>query len=930
MSGAMRLPEGGDIDRGTRLAFTFDGRPVWGFSGDSIASALIANGVRIVGRSFKYHRPRGIFALGAEEPNAIVDLRHGGRHDPNARATIELLHDGMAIRSIHARGTAAHDRLAVMDRLHRFIPAAFYYKTFFWPGWMFHEGRIRALAGLGRLDPGVRTGLGRQCFASVDLCVIGAGPAGLAAARDGVARGERVLIADEQIEPGGSALIRHYDVDGRPGRAWTVEARRDLKRLGATVLTRATGIALYDHNTVAIVERSLAGSAAWNGERLWGVRAKRIVLATGAIERPLLFAGNDRPGVMLAGAVLGYLRRQAVRAGGTIVVATNNDSAYETALALKQAGAAVTLVDSRAAPPLLHEAQAAGIDLRIGARVAAALGRQEVEGVEISTGERIAADTLAVSGGWSPAIHLYAHAGGVPRWHDRLGAYVPGEPLPGITVVGAAYRIPDAYAGAPELPQDAGKGRVWVDLQNDVTVKDIQLAVRESFKAAEHLKRYTTLGMASDQGKTSGVNGLAVLAATTGRAMADLGPTTFRPPYVPVAFSTLAGVERGELLAPVRRLPAENVHRAEGAVFREYGCILRPAWYASGDQAIAGEGLVARSSVTIFDASPLGKIEVIGPDAAAFLDFIFYTRMSTLAPGRLRYGLLLTEGGVIFDDGVVLRLTGDHFVVSCSSSHVKAVVGHFEEWRQDRYDMRRVLIQDATPHWATMTVAGRIWCRKVIEKLSPGAALDDASLPHMAMVEGCFRGAPARISRVSFTGERSYEISVPAGQAAALWSEARSHGANPIGVEALSLLRAEKGFIIVGADTDGETMPHDIGMGGPREKRQDAYVGDRSLFTPAAMDAHRKQLVGIAAVGAAALPVGAHAVTGSGMARRSLGYVTSSYWSKALNRPVALGLIQNGRARLGDELSFHHLGSVHAGRIVPPCFLDPEGARLHA
>jgi len=959
MTGPRRLPEGGEIDRRQPLEFSFDGISYRGFAGDTLASALLANGVRIVGRSFKYHRPRGILSAGPEEPNAILDLRHGPRHDPNARATMELLADGMALRSVHARGTAARDRLAFLDRFARFIPAAFYYKTFMWPHWRLYEDRIRAMAGLGQLDPASSAHSAAHHHHDTDLCVIGAGPAGLAAALAGVRQGRRVLLVDEGTALGGSLLARAAEIDGRAGRDWAADCQRQLSDGGARVLTQATAIGLYDHLSAVVVEKGVAASA--NGERIHLIRAKQMVIATGAIERPMLFANNDLPGVMLAGAALTYLRRYAVRAGAEAVIATNNDSAYELAVALRAAGSAVRIIDARPERELpawqRDRIRVSGATLHAGVTVAAALGRNVVEGVRLSDGTQFPADLVAQTGGWTPSLHLYCHAKGRPLWNAEEGAFLPGTDLPGIAVIGAASgawaldralqqatlsvggNAGDASkASAPDerwtarplaaSQAQSGKARIWVDLQNDVTSKDIALAARENFVSVEHLKRYTTLGMATDQGKTSNINGLAVLSAETGRDIGAIGVTTFRPPYVPVSMASVSGLERGELQVPIRRLAAENVHRQEGAQFRDYGGTLRPAWYGADRTVVAQECLAARNEVVVMDASSLGKIEVIGPAAAALLDFVYYTPMSGLKPGRLRYGLSLTETGLVADDGVVLRLAPENFVVSCSSSHVAAMVAQFEAWRQDHFDLDSVFVHDATPHWATMAISGPK-AKAVMASLGLGIDLDDGKLPHMAAAAGRFAGRPARVARVSFTGERSYEISVPAGLAADLWGQARAAGAKPLGIEALNILRAEKGYIYVGQDTDGETMPQDLGMTGPRDKRQEAYVGDRSLFTPAAQATGRKQLVGLAASGRDPLPAGANAIAISAGRKHSLGYVTSSYVSPVLGGPIALALIEDGLSRMGETLSFEHLGQVSEGRIVPTCFLDPEGARLH-
>jgi sarcosine oxidase subunit alpha len=972
MSGPVRIDDGNgigrDIDRSRCLNFSFDGREISGFAGDTIASALLANGVRLVGRSFKYHRPRGIFTAGGEEPNAIVDLRHNGRHDPNARATIEPLMDRMTIRSTHARGNAQRDTFSFLDRFSRFIPAGFYYKSFMWPSFRLYEGMIRSLAGLGRVDAASHAPQSQQQFLNVDLCVIGGGAAGIAAALAGARAGGRVLLADDRAQLGGSLHWRDTRIDDAAGTEWVAAREEELRAAGVRIMTRTTAIGLYDHNAVVLVEKGLSSERGANGECLWQIRATDIVLATGAIERPLLFGNNDRPGVMLADAALQYLRCHAVRCGERVVVATNNDSAYELAHALTMAGAHCTVVDTRALANRAEAARAAGIDVHLGDPIASALGRTHVEGARLMSGATIEADLIAVAGGWTPLIHLYCHARGKPRWDDRNAALVPGDSVAGLQVAGAANGAltldqaieqgnragsgaaapgratslgspqpsalsptpsTDFWGGAPDLTAASGNRRVWVDLQHDVTAKDIELAVRENFASVEHLKRYTTLGMATDQGKTSNVNGLAILAEQTGRGIGAVGVTTFRPPFVPVSMATIAGRSLGELQAPLRRLAAENVHREEGACFREYGNLLRPAWYGRDASAIAREYQHARNGVAVFDASSLGKIEIIGTQAAALLDFVFYTRMSTLATGRLRYGLALAESGAIFDDGVVLRLAPDHFVVSCSSGHVAAMVAHLEEWRQDRFDLGKVFIHDASAHWATVAVSGPR-SKHVVALLELGVPLDDVDLPHMAARIGTFAGRGARVTRVSFTGERCYEISVPARLAAELWRNARAAGAEPIGVETLGVLRAEKGYIFIGQDTDSETMPHDIGMGASRDKRGDAYVGDRSLFTPFAKRQGRKQLVGIAASGDKPIPVGAHPVVDTNGKRRSIGYVTSSCFSPALNRPIALGLVEDGRRRLGEDFCFEHLGTRRTGTLVGSCFLDIAGARLHA
>jgi sarcosine oxidase subunit alpha len=946
---ARRLSTASD---GGAIPFTFDGKPFEGRPGDTVASALLAAGVRVVGRSFKYHRPRGVWGAGAEEPNALVDVSLDGRTTPNLRATTEPLVEGMALRAVNARPSAAADRGRVLDRFAKFIPAGFYYKTFIWPNWHRFEPRIRAMAGLGRLDPATHPPA--DCpivHARCDVLVVGAGPAGLSAARAAAASGGSVILVDDQERPGGALLHRHAEIDGRPGRIWAASCVEALRTAGHRVLASATAFGVYDHNLVGVWQRRFG-----RPDALWQIRAGRIVVAAGAIERPLVFPDNDRPGVMSAEAALFYLRRHDLLVGERIVVATNNDKAYAVARALATAGARVAIADMRAsAAPQTAE----GLSVLPGARITAVEGEGGVEAVRVG-GRRVEADCLLVSGGFTPTIHLHAQAKGKLRYEESLAAFVPGERLPGLVVAGAAngrfslsgvladghaagggrgvaarsVTADDSYAIEPAWPGRAGKARQWIDFQNDVTVKDVELAARENFRSVEHLKRYTTLGMATDQGKTSNMNGLAAMAAITGRTIPGTGTTTYRPPFVPVPLPVLAGRRRGEFFNPVRRLVLEAEHRAAGAVFREYGGWLRPGWYGAGcaEDEIAREARTAREAVGILDGSPLGKIEVIGPDAGALVDYNSYQTISTLKPGRIRYGFMLTEGGVIYDDGVVSKISDEHYVVSCSSGHVPGVVARLEEWRQDRFDPSRVFVHNSTPQWATLTASGPR-ARDLVAMLGLGVPLSDEALPHMAFADTAFDGAPARVARVSFTGDRSYEVSVPSSKAAALnramTEAARAAGGGLLGSEALLLLRAEKGYIIAGKDTDGTTMPHDLGITGPRDKRQGEYVGKRSLFTENALRPDRQQAVGLAVDGDAPLPTGAHAVETVAGRKRSVGFVTSSYASPTLGRPIALALIVNGLERMGEEIELVHLGKAMHAVVVPACAFDPGGERLN-
>ena len=933
---AWRNDGGTAIDRSQPLAFSFDGKVIEAFAGDTIASALLAGGVSVVGRSFKYHRPRGLWGAGVEEPNALVDIAAGM---PNTRATQALAANGMAVRSVNAEPSAEKDRRAFIDAFSRFIPAAFYYKTFMFPDWHLFEPRIREMAGLGTLDE-TKTGpeFAEQVNHHCDVLVVGAGPAGLHAAREAVRAGRRVVLCDDGRQPGGSLLYRAATIEGKSGAEWVADVATELERAGALVLTGTTAFGIYDHHLVGLSQKGADGAP----DRLWRIRAKSIVLATGAIERPLPFGNNDLPGVMSAEAALVYLRRFGIVAGRKIVIATNNGLAYETAEALVAAGADVTVVDYRA-----DASTPAGLRVLKGVSVRAATGRNAVNAVTLSDGTVLEADAVLVSGGFTPTVHLYCQAQGKLDWRDDILAFVPGRPVEGVDVVGAAagtFGLPPELADgmARDLgiiaawPKPGAKERVWIDLQNDVTAKDVELAVRENFVSVEHLKRYTTLGMATDQGKTSNVNGLALMAEITGRRIPDVGTTTYRPPFTPVPLASFAGARSGTRMNPLRRLPLEQAHRADNAVFREYGGWLRPAFYGAGspEERIQAEARGARERVALFDGSPLGKIEVIGPDAASFLDFIYYNTMSTLAPGRCRYGFVLTEGGNVYDDGVLVRLDENRFIVSCSSSHVAGMHALLEEWRQDRFDRKRVFIHNATAEMATLTVTGP-QAKALMGTIDLGIALDDTTLPHMAVVSGVFEGIAVRVARISFTGDRSYEISVPADHAAALWTRLRqageAFGAGLLGLEALMILRAEKGYVVVGKDTDGTSRPMDFGLTAPLERKKVEFIGRRSLITEDAGRPDRRQFVGLEAIdGKGVLPTGAHGIERGSGVPRSIGYVTSSYFSPVLQKPIALGLIELGLSRMGEIVELQHLREIRRARVVSACAFDREGSRLHA
>jgi len=988
--GPGRLPTGGSIDRDRPLSFLFDGKRYQGFAGDTLASALLANGVRIVGRSFKWHRPRGILASGCEEPNAIVDIGQADHPTPNLKATQIELFDGLRARSVNCWPSARFDVFGLLDLLSRVTPAGFYYKTFMWPRWHWFEPAIRRAAGLGRAprvaDPDRYDERHEHC----DVLVIGAGPAGLAAALAAMRAGARVVLAEERTTLGGALCWEEQHIDDRPALDWVRDAAAELRSSpSARVLTGTTAFGAYDHQLIALRESRPRGSPASARERLWHIRGRAVILATGAIERPLVFPGNDLPGVMLCSAALTYVVQYAVRPGERAVLVTCCDSAYPAAEALRARGITIAaIIDQRSDPgPVAAAAQACNIPILTGHAVASVHGSRSVRAVEcrpLAPGARSFAagaprrfrcDLLCVSGGWTPTAHLFSQSRGRLRYAPELAAWVPEQSSApaGLRCAGAVSGslsldecLSDGFAAGRAAAQASGatghsgaiprarsqpvrvsafwsspplgRKRAWVDLQNDVTRADLQLAVRENLRSIEHIKRYTTAGMAVDQGKTSNMNALGLIADLTGRSIAELGTTTFRPPYDPVTLGALAGRRLGAFYHPLRRTPVDRWHAEHGAVLQDFGGWLRPAWYAresrSREECIRLEKRAARTRVSLFDGSPLGKIEVRGPDAAVFLNRMYYNEMRSLAPGRVRYGVMLSEHGIVIDDGVCMRLGEEHFLVSTTSGAAGRIFATFEDWLQCEWPDLEVLVTNVTPAWGNIAVAGP-QARELIQRLGTDIDLAGQAFAHLSVRTGTLCAVPVRIARVGFTGELSFEINIAAGFTAALWEELmrQGHGLDvaPIGVDALQELRTEKGFLHVGTDTDGCTLPADIGMGAVLSRKTDDFVGRRSLERTDAQRTDRLHFVGLASEDPRlVLPIGAHVLANASSPTESHGYVTSSCYSEALGRSVALGLVSGGRSRLGQSVVIFSQGEIYPARIVAPAAYDPEGARAHA
>ena len=1050
-----RLPAGGRIDRSRPLNYSFNGRAMQGYAGDTLASALLAAGVSTVARSFKYGRPRGIVGHGAEEPNAIVHLGSGGGAIPNLRATEVELYEGLEARSTRSgpqRLTGAFGGL---------FPAGFYYKIFMQPPglWLTWERLLRRAAGLGEAPDGANPNIYDQFNGHCDVLVIGAGPAGLAAALEAARAGARTLIADEQREFGGSLLASVGD----GAEEWMEDAIAELKsRPNVTLLPRATVVGCYDHNFFTILERRtdhlppgggggqdalppkrgdglpsrrsdslpprgsdglapgrgdglpLAGGAlsrqhrerghpvlrgqdalAPSRQRLHRVRAGQAVLASGAIERPVVFANNDRPGVMLASSVATYLNRYAVAPGNRLVLFTTNDNAYATALAWQSAGREVAaIVDARSDPggAQVKAAIDAGMEVIGGHAIIEALGRSRARGAVIAPLEsggdalagpsrRLDCDLIACSGGWSPALHLSSQTGARPRWSEKAAAFLPGDSgkrlrcagavtgarslreclesgamtgalaasRAGFGDGGATLAIPDTGEPPEDSPQALYRvphrkpvpkaPKQFVDMQMDVTVADIRLAAREGYTSVEHVKRYTALGFGTDQGKLGNVNGVAILAQALGQDIAATGTTMFRPAYTPMTFGAAAGRNAGDMFDPERHTPMHGWHEEHGAVWEDVGRWKRPHYYPQPGEtmreAVNRECRAARSGVAILDASTLGKIDIQGTDAAEFLDRIYSNGFRKLAVGKCRYGLMLREDGMIFDDGVTARIAEHRYLMHTTTGNAEAVFAWLELWKQTEWPELDVHFTSVTDHWATAAVVGPR-SRTLLQSVGTDIDLSAEAFRFMDVREGHVADIPARVLRISFSGELSFEVNVPADRGREVWDAlmdaGEEFGITPYGTETMHVLRAEKGFIIVGQDTDGSMTPADMGMSwAVRHGKPFGFIGDRSLALADLKREDRLQLVGLATANPeTVLPEGAQLLDEP---QREVpapmqGYVTSSYYSACLSRSIALAMVKKGSERAGQTLH----AALADGRFVPaeivsPVFYDAEGAR---
>ncbi|MEZ5780342.1 MAG: sarcosine oxidase subunit alpha [Rhizobiaceae bacterium] len=996
MSGTYRIAGAGRLTPARTARFSFDGTSFTGLQGDTLASALLANGVHLVGRSFKYHRPRGILSAGAEEPNALVTIeRDAARKTPNVRATVQELYDGLKAKSQNRWPSLSFDVGAVNDVASPMFSAGFYYKTFMWPqaAWeKLYEPTIRAAAGLGvapdQPDPDHYAGR----FAHCDILIVGGGAAGLAAALAAAESGLRVIIADEQAELGGAL---HFEagaqIDGKDGWIWAQETAAKLAAMeNVQILSRTTAFGYYAQNILALAQRlsdHLSDPAAeLPRERLWQVRAKRVILATGAIERHMVFADNDRPGVMLASAARTYLNHYGVAVGRNIGVYTANDSAYAAAIDLKKAGVGIAaIVDLRDTPsgPLIDEARGLGIEINSGRAVVKAGGKLRVTSMTVEpkkggAGRTIPIDALLVSSGWTPSVHLFSQSRGKVAFDEATKRFLPGVYAQDCVSVGACNGADTLAAtiaeglkageqaaklaggtsgGIGKLKVDAsetwgggmlgagpGAGanttvKAFVDFQNDVTAKDIRQAVHEGMRSIEHVKRFTTNGMATDQGKTSNLHGLAIAAEVLGKDIPEVGLTTFRAPYTPVTFGTIVNHARGPLFDPTRRTAIHPWAEAHGAVFEDVGQWKR-AWYfprAGEDMhaAVNRECVTVRKTAGLFDASTLGKIEVVGPDAAKFMELMYTNPWQKLQPGRCRYGIMLREDGFIYDDGVVGRLAEDRFHVTTTTGGAPRVLNMMEDYLQTEFPHLNVWLTSITEQWAVIAVQGPK-SREIIAPLVRGIDMSDEAMPHMSVREGSICGVPTRLFRMSFSGERGFEVNVPAdyGQAVweALWAEAEKNDACAYGTEAMHVLRAEKGYIIVGQDTDGTVTPNDAGLDWAIGKNKTDFVGIRGLKRPDLVAPGRRQLVGLKTKDPKmVLEEGAQIVADPNqpIPMKMIGHVTSSYWSQNCGRSIALALVAGGRDLMGQTLYVPMPDRTIEAEVTGMVFFDEKGERIN-
>ena len=968
------------IDRSRPLEFSFNGRSYTGFQGDTLASALLANGVHLTGRSFKYHRPRGIQGAGYEEPATFVQLA-GNQDATNWPVTRVPLSEGLVASSVNCWPSPNFDVGAIVQAFARLLPAGFYYKTFMWPDWRLFEPFIRRAAGLGRAPASEPKDLRYETrFEHCDVLVVGAGPAGLMAALAAGHSGARTLLVDDDVHIGGRLHADGGIIGSQPASAWLEDVTAELEAMSnVRRLANATAWAYHEHNFVLVTERDPSPSHVF--QRMRRVRARQVVIATGAIERPMVFANNDRPGVMLASAARSYVNRYAIRPGRRAVVFANNDSAWYVAFDLQAVGIivqAVVDVRSEIASSLVETAKLRGIGIHTAAFVDEAMGSRHVRAVRIAPRDggpkaTIDCDLLCLSGGWNPAVHLFSQSRGRLRYDPERATFVPDQPRENTIAAGSANGT-FGLAGCLAEGRDAGNAaaklcgfapaaidppavaddhsygieahwgdenfgsakKAFVDIQNDVTVSDLELAAREGFGAVEHAKRYTTTGMGVDQGKTGNIIAIGLLAALNGDDPNAIGTTTFRPPYVPVEFGSIAGYRPGPQLFPYRHTPMTQWHKDRGAVMYESGARWRrPGFYPqpgdSMDDAVGREVGAVRNGLGMYDGSPLGKFVIRGPDALSLLNLVYTNAWDTLGTNMGRYGLMLTDDGLILDDGVTFKLGDGHYLMTTSTAHADHVYRMLQECLQTERPDWRVSVTPVTEQWSNATVCGPR-AREFMATIDTDIDLDNDAFPFMSLREGRVAGLPARVFRVSFTGELSFEINVPARHGLELWEllmeAGRDFDITPVGSEASHVLRVEKGFLGLGHEVDGTADPYDLGLGWIVSRKKTDFIGKRALEIRRTDGEPRRELVGLLLEDPQGMVPEGSPITPGGRAERTEGFVAACVKSVVQDRIVALAMLRDGRARMGEWIAIRIKDRIVRAEVTAPVFHDPEGKRL--
>jgi len=1000
MSNNYRLSSGGEIDRTERISFKFNGKTFFGYKGDTLASALLANGIHLVSRSFKYHRPRGILGSGAEEPNALVQIiKDKAKTDPNMRATQIEIFEGLEAKSQNCWPSVKFDIGEINNLFSPIIPAGFYYKTFMWPAnlWEKYEYFIRKSAGLGKSPTGRDPDIYDHAYYHCDVLIIGGGPAGITSALTAAKSGKRILLIDEKPQLGGELLSstdNYIKINNRSPLEWTKEKYSELSKYkNIIILNRTTVSAYHNYNYLIMIqnltdhlpEKEKKGKIR---QRLWKVRSKKVILATGSIERPLIFNGNDRPGIMLSSAVKKYLNFYSVKCGNKIVIFTNNDSAYETAIDLHNKGTKVqAIVDTRenSSGDLPKKTNELGIKNYWKYTIISTSGYNKVKRVSIMKlskdnsgviGKKINldCDSVAMSGGWTPVVHLFTQSGGKLDFNDKNFCFYPKKKTQNQISIGSCngtfglkniineslkntneyldqkyeseIQINESNEGNFEniwlLPSNKplGKTKPFIDFQNDVTAKDIKIALREGYKSIEHVKRYTTTGMATDQGKIANMHALGIVSETTNTKMGSLGTTTFRPPYTPLTFGAIVGRNVNQFFDITRRTPIHSWHENNKAKFEDVGQWKR-AWYypiknESMFDAVQRESKAARSTAGILDASTLGKIDIQGSDASEFLNRVYTNAWSKLAIGKCRYGLMLNEDGMVYDDGVTTRLSENHYIMTTTTGGAATVMGKLEDFLQTEWPELNVYLTSVTDHFATVSICGP-HSKKILEKITENIDYSDKNFPHMTFKEGLINKIKCRVMRISFTGELSYEINIQANYGQSLWEKCieagKEFGITPYGTESMHLLRAEKGFIIVGQETDGTVTPVDLQMDWIVSKKKYDFIGKRSLYRTDTMREDRKHYVGLLTKNPdEILEEGAQIVSDikNKPPMCMIGHVTSSYYSPNLKKSIALAVVKNGKKLKGKILYVPMKNKTIEVTVSDPVFLDKKGDRLNA